>query len=48
MRDCLGMGEDDVAEGGGGEDKEEREVEFFGFGLTPGAEALVEGLLIWG
>ena len=48
MRECLWPGEDDAAEGGGGEDEEERQVELFGLGLAPLAEALVEGLLFGG
>ena len=46
LREALRTGEDDATESSGGEDKEEREVESFGFGLAPVAEALVEGLLL--
>ncbi len=48
LRERLWAGENDAAEGGGGEHEEEREVELFGFGLPPLAEALVEGLLFGG
>jgi hypothetical protein len=37
----LRVGEDDVAEGRGGQDEEEREIEFLGLGFSPVAEALV-------
>ncbi len=33
------------AESGRGEDEEQREIEFFGLGFAPFAEALIEGLL---
>ena len=46
--DRLRAGEHDAAEGSGREDEEEREVEFFGLGFAPFAEALVEGLLVGG
>ena len=39
------MDEDDGAEGGGAEDEELREAEFFGFGLAPGSEAGFQGFL---
>ena len=42
------MGENDVAKSGRGEHEEEREIEFFGFGFAPFAEAFVEGLLLGG
>ena len=44
----MRTGQDYAAERGGGEDEEEREVEFFGFGFAPFAEALVEELLLGG
>lgn len=48
LGESLRAGENDAAESGGGEDEEEREVEFFGLGLAPVAEALVESLLFGG
>ena len=39
------MSEDDAAQCSGGENEEEREVELFGLGFTPFAEALIESLL---
>ena len=48
LRESLRAGEDDASESVGGEDEEEREIEFFGLGFAPFAEALVQGLLIGG
>ena len=48
LGESLRAGENDAAESGGGEDEEEREVEFLGLGLAPVAKALVEGLLLGG
>ena len=48
FRQVLRTSEHDVAEGCRGEDEEEREIESFGFSLTPFSEALIEGLLIGG
>jgi len=41
----LGLGEDDVAQGGVGEDEEGGQAGLRGFLLAPGAEFEVEGLL---
>ena len=48
LGEILWAGQDDASEGRGGEDEEEREVEFFGLGFSPLAETLVEGLLYGG
>ena len=46
LGEILRAGEDDVAEGGGGENEEEREAEAVRFGFTPFAKTLVECLLL--
>ena len=48
LGEVLRAGENDAAKSGRGENKEEREVQLFGFGFAPLAEALVEGLLLGG
>jgi len=48
LGEILRAGEDDVAEGGGGENEEEREAEAVRFGFTPFAKTLVECLLLGG
>ena len=35
LREVLRVGENDAAQGGGGENEEEREVQFFGLGFAP-------------
>ena len=46
--EVLRAGKDDAAEGGRGENEEERQAEALGFGFAPVAETLVEGLLLGG
>ena len=48
LGEILRTGEDDAAQGRRGEDEEEGEIEFFGLGFAPVAEALVERLLLGG
>ena len=48
LGDGAGVLEDERAQGGGAEDEELREVEAFGFGGSPGAKAVIEGLLVGG
>ena len=46
LGDGLWAQENDAAQGGGAEDEEEGQAQFFGLGFAPVAEALVEGLLV--
>ncbi len=45
LSESLGVCQDDVPEGGGGEDEEEWKAEALGFSFAPVAETFVEDLL---